>query len=44
MIRVLAGIYPAVMYILAAICFWKIDLEKKGITEIQKELKEQGLR
>ena len=44
MIRVLAGIYPAVMYILAAICFWKIDLEQKGISEIQKELKEQGLR
>ncbi len=44
MIRVLAGIYPAVMYILASICFWKIDLEKKGIAEIQKKLKEQGLR
>lgn len=44
MIRVLAGIYPAVMYLLASICFWKIDLEKKGIADIQKELKEQGLR
>ena len=44
MIRLLAGIYPAVMYLLAAACFWKIDLGKKGISEIQKQLKEQGLR
>lgn len=44
MIRVLAGIYPAVMFALAAFCFWKIDLEKKGILEIQLKLKEEGLR
>lgn len=44
MIRLLIGIYPAVCYGLSALCFWKIDMEKENISEIQKELKEQGLR
>lgn len=44
MIRFLISIYPAVLYALAAFCFFKIDLEKKGIADIQKELREKGLR
>ena len=44
MIRLLASVYPAVLYLLAAFCFSKIDLEKNGIAEIQKELREKGLR
>ena len=44
MIRFLISIYPAVLFALAAHCFSKIDLEKKGIADIQKELKEKGLR
>lgn len=43
-IRGLMGIYPAIVFTLAAICFSKIDLEKKNIIEIQAELREQGLR
>ena len=44
MIRVLLSIYPAVLFMLAAFCFYKIDLEKNGIADIQKELREKGLR
>ena len=44
MIRLLASVYPAVLYLLAAFCFSKIDFEKNGIAEIQKELREKGLR
>lgn len=44
MIRILLSVYPAVLYLLAALCFFKIDLEQKGIADIQKELKEKGLR
>ena len=44
MIRILASIYPAVLYLLAAFCFSKIDLEKNGIGDIQKELREKGMR
>lgn len=44
MIRILVSFYPAILFILAAFCFSKIDLEKKGILEIQNELKEKGLR
>ena len=44
MIRFLLSIYPAVLYVLAALCFYKIDLEQNGIKEIQKELQEKGLR
>ena len=44
MIRILASVYPAVLYLLAAFCFSKIDLEKNGIGDIQKELREKGMR
>lgn len=44
MIRLLVSVYPAVCYLLAALFFSKIDLEKKGIADIQKELREKGLR
>ena len=44
MIRFLISIYPAVLFALSAFCFFKIDLEKNGIADIQKELKEKGLR
>lgn len=44
MIRFLISIYPAVLFALSAFCFSRIDLEKKGIADIQKELKEKGLR
>lgn len=44
MIRFLISIYPAVLFSLSAFCFSRIDLEKKGIADIQKELKEKGLR
>ena len=44
MIRILSGIYPAVLFMLAAFCFSKIDLEKTGISDIQKELRERGMR
>lgn len=44
MIRILASIYPAILFALAAFFFWKIDLEKHNIQGIQKELKEKGLR
>jgi Na+/melibiose symporter-like transporter len=44
MIRFLAGVYPAIMFAIAAFFFWKLNLEKVGILEIQKKLKEKGLR
>ena len=44
MIRILSSFYPAILFALAALCFYKIDLEKNGIAEIQKELREKGLR
>lgn len=44
MIRILSGIYPAVLFMLTAFCFCKIDLEKVGISDIQKELRERGMR
>lgn len=44
MIRLLASFYPAILYLLAAFCFYKIDLDKIGIHDIQKELKEKGMR
>lgn len=37
-------IYPAVLYLLAAFFFFKINFEQNGIADIQKELKEKGLR
>jgi len=44
MIRFLAGVYPAIMFGLSSICFWKIDMNKINIKGIQNELKEKGLR
>lgn len=44
MLRFLAGLYATILYSIAAFCFYKIDLEKNGIEEIQAELKEKGLR
>ena len=44
MIRFLMGVYPAVVNALSAFCFWKIDLEKQGIENIQRELREKGMR
>lgn len=44
MIRLLIGLYPALCYGLSALCFWKIDMEKENIGQIQQELKEKGLR
>ncbi len=44
MIRILMGLYPAVLFAIAAFFFWKIDLEKNGIEEIQKELRAKGMR
>ena len=38
------GVYPAVVNALSAFCFWKIDLEKQGIENIQRELREKGMR
>lgn len=43
-IRLLAGIWPAVLFTLSALCFLKIDMEKEHIGDIQKELREKGLR
>ena len=33
-----------IRFFLAAFCFSKIDLEKNGIADIQKELREKGMR
>lgn len=44
MIRILSGIYPAVLFLMAAFCFYKIDLEKEGILDIQRELRDRGMR
>lgn len=44
MLRVLAGLYPAVLFGLAAFFFSKIDLEKQGIEKMRAELKEKGMR
>lgn len=44
MLRILIGVYPAILFALAAFFFWKIDLEKQGIAQIQQELREKGLR
>ncbi len=44
MIRVLLSVYPAILFLIAAFFFHKINLEKEGIAEIQKELREKGLR
>ena len=44
MIRFLMGIFPAVLFLLAAFCFWHVNMDKENITEIQKELREKGMR
>ena len=44
MIRFLMGIFPAICFILSAFCFYKIDLEKKGIEQIQQELRDKNMR
>ncbi|MBR5753174.1 MAG: MFS transporter [Clostridia bacterium] len=44
MIRFLMSIFPALLYLLAAFCFWHVDMDKENIGEIQKELKEKGMR
>lgn len=44
MIRLLISFYPAILYLLSAACFYKIDMEKAGIGEIQKTLREKKLR
>ncbi|MHA9737902.1 MFS transporter [Robinsoniella peoriensis] len=44
MIRILLSVYPAVLFLLSAFCFHKINLDKIGIADIQRELKEKGMR
>lgn len=44
MIRILVGVYPALLFALSAFFFWKIDMDKQNIKGIQQELKEKGLR
>ncbi len=44
MIRILMSIFPAVMFLLSAFFFWKINMKKAGIDSIQEELREKGLR
>ena len=44
MLRVLIGLYPAVLFGLSAFFFSKIDLEKQGIEKMRAELKEKGMR
>lgn len=44
MIRFLMGIFPAALFLLAAFCFWHVNMDRENITEIQKELKEKGMR
>ena len=44
MLRVLTGLYPAVLFGLSAFFFSKIDLEKQGIEKMRAELKEKGMR
>ena len=44
MLRILAGLYPAVLFGLAAFFFSKIDLENRGIEKMRAELKEKGMR
>lgn len=44
MIRILISFYPAILFLLSAFCFYKIDMKKAGIEEIQKILREKKLR
>jgi len=44
MLRVLTGLYPAVLFGLSAFFFSKIDLEKQGIEKMRAELKEKEMR
>ena len=44
MIRFLLGVFPAILFLLAAFCFWHVNMDRENITEIQKELKEKGMR
>lgn len=44
MLRFLAGLYATILFTISAFCFYKIDLEQKGIKDIQNELREKGLR
>ena len=44
MIRILLGVYPAVLFVIAAVFFSLIDMKKEGIEDIQKELREKHMR
>ncbi len=44
MIRFMMGIFPAICFLLSGLCVMRVDLDKHGIEDIQKELKEKHMR